>query len=310
VQSKSEVYSLKALQTTATTLNRLSGDYEAVTKALLLEAGDYYFSVQSTNAGQGGSAYYTVNFNAAASTFYPECDNSDDWTDLATEGECGEVGYVGVIDEDTTELLTDWVGFGDEIDYSEFTIYDDAELSFTLEATDAAVFTVYRLLESANGTYKLKTLQTSPLVFDNSTRKYSATTKALKLEAGDYYFSVHSTNAGQGGSAYYELSLNASGSAFFPEENEYDDEDAWAGIGYIEVPKYYIDTPRPVDWTVVCGYPAYDVPAAAPLMEAPADDVLAAADKLALDGVSAELAGSGPVGSKPVDALKELSAIA
>ena len=34
--------------------------YEAETKALLLEAGTYYVSMESTNAAKGGRAYYNV----------------------------------------------------------------------------------------------------------------------------------------------------------------------------------------------------------------------------------------------------------
>ena len=67
------------------------------------------------------------------------------------------------------------------------------------------------------------------------------TTKALQLDAGEYYISMQSTNAAQGGSAYYDLSLNTAASEFFETEDEYDismqepqgDED---GIWYCEYP--------------------------------------------------------------------------
>jgi hypothetical protein len=311
VQSANGSYKLKTLQTTSLTLDKATGDYEAVTKALLLEAGDYYISVQSTNAAQGGSASYTLDLNGAGSTFYTEGNNWDDWTDLKTLGPCGMVGNAGVINEFSTELLDDWVGFGDESDYAGFTIFDDAELSFSLEATDAASFAVYRLVQASNGTFKLKTLQTSALAFDKETQKYSVITKALKLEAGDYYFSVRSTNAGQGGGAYYKLSLNESGSRFFPDENAM--EENW-GVPEeepgLEAPDCFVDNANPVEWALICGYPACEEPATVLSAGTPADDVLAAADGFHVADVSSGLAAGDFTGNQSFDALKGLSTIA
>jgi len=221
VQAKNGTYSLKEIQTTALTANKSFGNYDAVTKALLLEAGDYYISMQSTNASQGGSAYYNLYFNAESSEFFREGSNWDDWTDLRTEGECGEVGDVGLVDEYTSEIVSDWVGFGDAVDYMRFSTWNDAKLSFLLDATDAASFTIYRLIQSGNGTYSLKELQTTALTFDKGSGTYGAATKALQLEAGDYYFSMQSTNAAKGGGGYYSIALNAEASEFFL----YDDED-------------------------------------------------------------------------------------
>ena len=42
----------------------------AETKALLLEAGVYYISMESTNAAKGGRAYYEVAVDQDASKFY------------------------------------------------------------------------------------------------------------------------------------------------------------------------------------------------------------------------------------------------
>ena len=302
-------YSLKALQTVSLAYNKQAQDYEAVTKALLLEAGDYYISVQSANAAQGGSAYYTLNLGGD-SVFYTEADNWDDWTDVKSEGPCGEVGDIGVVDEYSYELASGWVGFGDAVDYAGFTLFDKANLSFSLDSTDAATFTVYSLIEGKNGTYKLKTLQTTALTYDKQLGKYVADTKALLLEAGDYYFSVQSANAAQGGSAYYNLRLNEAGSEFFPSE---DDDDNWGGTeydpSYEPICKVDPAEPEPV-WTVVCGYPACDEPAGMEPVANSVDDVLVSADVFAVAD-AAELAASGQtVENKPLDALKELSSIA
>ena len=255
VQAANGTYSLKALQTTALTWDKQAGKYVATTKGLLLEGGDYYFSMQSTNAAQGGSAYYNVNLNMPDCTFFTDGENWDDWTDLKESGDYGEVGDVGIVDEYTSELISGgWVGFGDAVDYMRFTTFNDAKLSFNLDATGAATFTVYELVQARNGTYSLKTLQTTSLAWDKSAGQYAATTKALELDAGEYYVSMQSTNAAQGGSAYYNLSLNTAASEFFETEDEYDismpepqgDEE---GIWYCEYPvcKVLPYDPIPVD---------------------------------------------------------------
>ena len=288
VQDKNGAYLLKALQTTALALNKATGEYEAATKSLLLEAGDYYFSVQSANAAQGGGARYNMYFNGEAAEFYTEADTSDDWTDMRTEGACGMVGFAGVVDEYTEGIVTDgWVGFGDAVDYAGFTLYDDANLSFALESEDAATFTVYSLVEAKNGTFSLKTLQSTALVRDKLSGKCAVNTKALSLEAGDYFFSMRSDNAAQGGGAHYNVSLNAAGSEFFPLED--DGDDYWDAIAYDPAyePICRIDPVEPVEWTQICGYPSCDAAAS-----------------------SAGLAVSDVTDDKPLDALKDLSSLA
>ena len=310
LQDKSGAFSLKALQTTSLSLNKSTGEYDALTKGLLLEAGEYYFSVQSVNADRGGGAAYRIALDAAGSQFYTECDNSDDWTDLEANGMCGEVGNIGIVDEYSGELVSGWVGFGDEVDYAGFSLYDDADLSFSVEADGAATFTVYRLVESLNGTYKLKTLQTTALAFDKQLQKYTADTKALSLDADDYYFSIRSDNAAQGGGAYYTLRLNEAGSTFYPDDT-WDDEN-WGAIEYKPEPICGGDTGTPVEWVWTCAYPACDVPATVePVAGTPVDDVLANADTFATaNNESAGLAVSDLNGNKQTDALKELSSIA
>ena len=245
VQEKNGTYSLKTLQTTALAWDKQAGKYVATTKGLLLEGGDYYFSMQSTNAARGGSAYYNIGLNTPECTFFTDGENWDDWTDLKESGEYGEVGDVGIVDESTSELISGgWVGFGDAVDYMRFTTFSDAKLSFSLSATDAATLTVYQLVQAKNGTYSLKTLQTTALAWDKAAGQYAAATKALQLDAGEYYISVQSTDAGQGGSAYYDLSLNMSASEFF----ETDDDGDWSEVAMPE--------PQGGENIWYCGYPA------------------------------------------------------
>ncbi len=309
VQDKNGMYSLKTLQTAALAFNRQTGEYDAVTKGLLLEAGEYYFSVRSTNADRGGSAVYRIELNAGGSQFYTEGENYDDWTDLETAGMYGEVGNIGYVDKYSSELASGWVGFGDEVDYAGFSLFDDADLSFSVEADGAATFTVYSLTEARNGTFKLKTLQTTTLVFDKQSQKYVADTKALSLEADDYYFSIRSDDAGQGGGAHYKLSLNET-SEFFPDDSAGDEN--WGAIEYEPEPICGGDTVLPVEWTWTCGYPACDAPEPVMAAGTPVDDVLAYTTNAAVaaNGGSAGLAISELTENKQTDVLKELSSLA
>ena len=217
-------YSLKTLQTT--TLKCDDGEYMGITRPLLLKSGFYYFSVESTNASKGGNAYYNV-YAGEDTKFFHERDYNH-WKDLKEEG--AESGYLDHIEDpitqDTWYVMEDWVGFGDEIDYFEFRITTDAEISFSLSATDATKFTIWSL-NGTPGKYSLKSLQAttlkktagggddptgvgvgpdgSPLGGDT----YSATTKTLRLAAGTYYFSMESTNADKGGDAYYSVYVNS-----------------------------------------------------------------------------------------------------
>jgi len=50
--------------------------FTAGTKALLLEAGVYYVSMESTNAAKGGRAYYEIAVDQDASKFYDSAPTS------------------------------------------------------------------------------------------------------------------------------------------------------------------------------------------------------------------------------------------
>jgi hypothetical protein len=195
---------------------------------MLLTAGTYYLSVESTNAAKGGNADYTVALNAK-SAFFTKGDNSDDWGDVKAVGADGAVGVIDTADGVLTAasenpILEDWVGYGDAVDYRAFTLDSAASLSFDLTATDAAKLTVWSLTGTA-GKYSLKSLGNVAAKLDKTTGEYAGTTKAMLLEKGTYYFSVESTNAKKGGSADYTVSLNGN-SGFFTVGNN--DDDTWA----------------------------------------------------------------------------------
>ena len=203
------IYSLKTLQTTTVKKQKGYDDYFSLTKSLLLEKGDYFIRVESTNAKKGGNAEYSVNLADVGyeTVFFNKGNNSDDWDDMKTKGAAGKVLTFGEIKANTTTILNDeWVGYGDEIDYRKFTLGSDAKLSCEVYATDAAKFTVYRLVAKTDKkgvtTYSLKALQTTTV------KAYEwKTTKLLALNADTYYFSMASTNAKKGGNATYDIDL-------------------------------------------------------------------------------------------------------
>jgi len=223
-------YTQKSLQATTLKLDKKTGLYSMETKPLLLEAGDYYISMQSTNASKGGSAYYGLSFDEDESVFYSDADggwnnylydsktktlNPDKDYFMTTEIYGGASEFLldsGVSHADETGTWNNFAGFGDDTDFGRFYLYHAADLCFTVNATDAAKFTIWQLVEGedkkGNTTYTQKSLQATTLKYDKKTELYSVNTKGLLLEKGYYYISVESTNAKKGGSAYYSIALN------------------------------------------------------------------------------------------------------
>ena len=198
-------YSLKSLQSTKLTLNKLTGIYSADTKPLLIEAGDYYLSVESTSTKkQIGDIYYDVKLNQAESKFFTKGDNSDDWTDMKTAGDASDtlVDFGVLSDATTTVLENEWVGFGDAVDYRKFTLSGSAKLSFTVKTTDTVNVAIYQLVEKTKGN-SLKKVQ------ETTFKSGEADTKSLLLGSGKYYLMVQSANAKKGGNgADYSVEIN------------------------------------------------------------------------------------------------------
>jgi len=225
-------YTQKNLQTTTLKKEKGATVYTADTKKLLLEDGYYYISVQSTNAKKGGAAYYNVEVNQPDCTYFFDGDGGwNDWLydkKRTYEPLNSSIYYSSpqAISAGTTSVyVDDWsighrefditwdsfVGFGDSADFRKIHLDSDAALSFTLQATDATKFTVWRLIEGTdkkgNTTYTQKALQATTLKKAKGATLYEAETKALLLEAGTYYVSMESTNASKGGRAYYNVAV-------------------------------------------------------------------------------------------------------
>ena len=141
---------------------------------------------------------------------------------MKTKGAAGAIGDAGTLTAET--MVSDWVGYGDAVDYKAFTVESGASLVFDVEASDAVKFTVWSLTGTA-GKYSLKSVGNVTPKKDKATGQYAGSTKAMLLNPGTYYLSVQSTNAAKGGSADYTVALNAK-SAFFTEGDNSDD--AWA----------------------------------------------------------------------------------
>ena len=226
------------LELTISTVNTSTGklkDLKKVTIAankteggiydLLLEKGVYYVSVKASNWKNHGDSDYqlTVSGNGFA-----KADNSDDWSDVKTAGPTGAVGDVGNLTAPKTVISDGWVGYGDAVDYKAFTLLSAASVSFTVKGSDATKFTISQLVANKNGTYTLKSLQSTALVKPKDATEYSAATKELLLDKGTYYFAVESTNARSGGSSAYSVALN-SNTVFYTAGDNSDDD--WQTVG-------------------------------------------------------------------------------
>ena len=164
--------------------------------------------------------------------FYIDCDDgTNDWLYDKKLGVNPAEFATNHITSDTTDVYLDvydvsrdgydnFVGFGDAVDFAKITLDQAASISFSMNATDAAKFVIYSLTEKKGGKYTMKALQTTKLKkAAKDATEYTAETKALSLEAGEYFISMESTNAKKGGAAYYNVTLNADACVWPAQEN-------------------------------------------------------------------------------------------
>lgn len=115
-------------------------------------------------------------------------------------------------------------GGGDAADFARITMKNAAKLSFTVTSTDAAKFTLWRLIPGRGDSYTMKSVQTATLKKNKLTGEYEATTNGLMVYEGEeFYVSVESTNAKKGGEAFYNVQVNKDESAFFTKGDNSDD---------------------------------------------------------------------------------------
>ena len=203
-------YSMKSLVSAKSKYYSPSdGVYFGMTKGILLKAGEYYFRVDSTTAKKGGNAKYTMylDLDAGKSVFYNNPDSSTLDDKVIVNGyvnsSIGNVGYLDNKSFNSVIVPTGWVGYGDTIDYRRFSLKNATTLSFGIQATDAAEFTLYELVTKTGKKtkYSLKKLKSKKLKY-NGAGAYNAVNISISFKAGtNYYFSVKSTNASKGGNA-------------------------------------------------------------------------------------------------------------
>ena len=241
--AKEGTYKLEQLQTKTIQVSSKAGATKKTTESILLEAGEYLLEVQSLRQ-KGGNAFYNVALKQDKCEFFTKNNNEDDWTDLKANGEAsGEYAVLGAINEDSIGVVaTDWVGFGDTVDYAQFTLECAAKITFTLDATDAVSLQVGSLT-GTEGKYRLVQKGKIAPKLNATTGMYNGKLKELLLEAGTYYICVTSTKASSGGNADYTLALNKS-SLFYHQGDNSDDAlenapqlaageelDDWVGFG-------------------------------------------------------------------------------
>ena len=230
-------YSMKEIQTSALKWNDQLQEYTVETASLQLEKSDtnneYFISVQAVGAANGASVYYNVELNYSADKngrsrtyLFSDGDNNDnDW--LCTKKtrnndicfNSTNITQNGAIQVDSVKLskningttYNNFVGFGDEKDYGRITLNHNGKLSFTVRASDAAKFTVYKVVkkdEKNAVTYTAKSLLSGTLKKKDGVYVYSST-KGLQLLAGEsYYVCVQSTNAKKSEfGCYYNVSV-------------------------------------------------------------------------------------------------------
>ena len=210
-------YSLKQIQ--ATSLKR--GETKKTSKQILIEAGEYYISVQSTNANKtDAAAFYNVALaenGAAPSKFYLDCDDGGNnwlydkglggWNDTVLDSVAFAFDSKTAIQVDDDVLghkdgekaYANFVGFGDAMDVRKIELAHAAKLSFSVEHTGGkAKFILYRINEKGR----------MVAVIPGKTFKSGGSTAEKVLEKGVYYIAVQSAGAKNGDEVYYDVNVD------------------------------------------------------------------------------------------------------
>lgn len=206
------IYKQKTLGSVTLKKKKGETEFSGETKEILLAAGDYYVSMESTNAKKGGSAYYNVRLSSDSVFFTKGNKADDDWG-------VGSIGTLGTLSSTKSALINDWVGFDDEVDYKRFTLSSAAKLCLEIDAMDPVKISVCKLEIKTDKKGKtvcsMKTLQSTTTKTKFSDGVYCAVAKPLLLEKGEYYLRVESTTAKKGANATYSVYL-----ADYPEQNK------------------------------------------------------------------------------------------
>ena len=199
---KNGKYAKKKLQTLKLKDKDKDGVFTADSKKpLQLQVSGEYYVVLEFKDKKAEEAYYnlTLNDGDKGTVFYPLGDNTDDWGDMKTAGYGGAVDDLGVVNAtnvaiDNRVIRDEWIGFGDKVDCKKFTLESAAEMNFSINAPDGP-------LKLSVCTLKAKTSKKGVTTYSAVTVK-TITVKAgkdawlngLRLDAGDYFLKVQSTD--------------------------------------------------------------------------------------------------------------------
>ncbi|MBO4511169.1 MAG: hypothetical protein J5746_00230 [Victivallales bacterium] len=167
---------LKSVQATTLKADKTKEHYSASTKELLLKAGTYYVSMESTNAKKGGNADFTVTQGERFKVF-DGADNSNDTWKAASENEALAIG----------DSANGWVGFGDTVDFHQFQVEEAGKLTLTFDEDTEAALKAKQI--------KLSCLDAKGKAVSLAAFKNGSVDSSKALGEGTYYLGVTCANA-------------------------------------------------------------------------------------------------------------------
>jgi len=237
VEKTDGTYKKKSLKTV--TVSSKNGG-EKTTASVLVEGGWdklYYVAVENKNKKDQG-AYYNVSLTTEgknACEFFSDGDDGDNnylydkkqkdvWNSNVRDAEAleissGDIGKAIQIDTDTETVVdhdgfTNYVGFGDAMDFRKIELKSAAKLSFDLAKTTGGAAKLVIYTENDKG--KMVVVNSKLTVTTKAAAPSGSVKNPVVLQKGVYYIAVQSTDAKKGKEAYYNVSLNAN-SVFYED---------------------------------------------------------------------------------------------
>lgn len=232
-ENKKGGYTLKSLQTNL--FKTANGFYHVETPSILLDKSDsgteYFVSVESMDALKTGGENYRIEMNYYADSqdkrgtcFFADGDiGTNNWL-LDSGKKTNSMLVSTTVTKSNQEIKLDsgisktiagvsysnFVGFGDEVDYGKIEVGADAKLTFEVTAKDAAKFTIYELLANGNR----KSVLTGNCKKDHNDTEgdpvyvYTNAKNVQLKKDGNYYLCVQSTNAKKSAvGTYYSVNV-------------------------------------------------------------------------------------------------------
>jgi hypothetical protein len=189
---------------------------------LMLERGyNGYYYVAVTAVSRNDITDYDLSMNYDQ---FPSNNLDDDWKTMDTD--IYSMAAPG-------GTLSDWVGFGDKIDYRKLDIATPGSFNFELsELTNAAKLTIYMVVTNSKGVESLKQLKS--ITVKPKTDKLGVVTNSGVLAGilldskNQYYLQIDGTGAAKALNTYYEVNIDGT---VFADANQADD-DYWNNLAH------------------------------------------------------------------------------